>query len=312
MKKNVSIVVPCFNEEKVLPLFWKKLCEVVEGISDKTFEAVFVDDGSQDSTLSVIKSLPSSKIKVVYVSFSRNFGKEAALYAGLKTATGDLVAVMDADLQDPPELLKEMIGAIELEGYDSVATRRKNRKGESLIRSFFANCFYKIYNHVSRMKIVPSARDYRMMTRQMLNAVLSLGEYNRFTKGIYSWVGFKTKWIDFENVERAAGQTKWSFWGLLFYSLEGICSFSTASLTMVSGIGISLCLLSFLGIIAVVALKLNGVSAAYGWSSLICVLFFLSGVQLFCLGILGQYLAKTYLETKRRPLYIVKETSNHS
>ncbi|MBO4643613.1 MAG: glycosyltransferase family 2 protein [Alphaproteobacteria bacterium] len=307
MKRKVSIIIPCFNEEQVLPLFWEKLCEVASGIPDKTFEAVFIDDGSQDATLSVIKSLTSEKIKTNYLSFSRNFGKEAALYAGLKAATGDLVVIMDADLQDPPELLNEMIQGIEREGYDSVATRRKDRNGESVIRSFFAKCFYRIFNYISDVKIVSGARDYRIMTRQMADAVLELGEYNRFTKGIYSWVGFKTKWIDFENVQRAAGKTKWSFWTLLLYSLEGICSFSTAPLTLVAGIGISLCSLSFLGISVVILLKLTGAPAAYGWSSLICVLFFLSGVQMFCLGILGRYLAKTYLETKHRPLYIVKE-----
>lgn len=309
MPEKLTVVVPCFNEEAALPLLWDRLERVANGLPDREIEAVFVDDGSVDATLSVIKGLKSAGIKTTFISFSRNFGKESALYAGLKAATGGLVAVMDADLQDPPELLPEMIDAIENGGFDCVATRRRNRKGESVVRSFFANGFYRIFNRISRLKIVPGARDYRLMTRRVVDAVLSLGEYNRFTKGIYAWVGFDTKWIEFDNAERAAGRTKWSFWSLFAYSLEGFCAFSTAPLTMVACIGVGLCFLSFLGIATVVGLKLAGAPAAYGWSSLICILFFLSGVQLFCLGILGRYLAKTYLETKHRPLYIVKESN---
>ena len=270
-----------------------------------SFEFIFVNDGSKDKTLSVLKDLSKKDSRVKFISFSRNFGKEAAMYAGLKNSKGDYVAIMDADLQDPPALLPEMYDAIVKEGYDSVATRRVTRKGEPVIRSFFARMFYKIINKISKADIVDGARDFRLMTRQMVDAIVSMEEYNRFSKGIFGWIGFDTKWLEYENVERAAGETKWSFFKLLRYSIEGIVAFSTFPLSLTFIFGILFCLVA---IIFIIVRTLIFGDATSGWPSLVCIMFFISGIQLCCMGILGQYLSKTYLETKKRPIYIIKET----
>lgn len=262
-----------------------------------------------DSTLKEIKSLAEENECIKYISFSRNFGKEAAIYAGLKNASGDLVAIMDADLQDPPALLPEMYKAIVEEGYDSVATRRVDRKGEPPIRSFFARKFYKIMNKISNTDIVDGARDYRLMNRKFVNALLEMGEYNRFSKGLFGWVGFKTKWIEFENVERVAGETKWSFWKLFRYSIEGIVAFSTAPLALSAVLGVIMCILGAVAIIFIVIRQLMLGNSVPGWASLSCIILFLGGIQLLCLGILGSYMAKTYLEVKKRPIYISSETN---
>ncbi len=306
--KKLSVIVPCYNEEEMLPVFYAELKKNLRNLDGIKSEMIFIDDGSVDGTLQYLKSLSKKDKDVKYVSFSRNFGKEAAIFCGLKKSMGDYVVVMDADLQDPPSLLKSMLIAIEKEGYDSVATRCTTRKGEPVIRSFFANCFYRILNRISHVKIVLGARDFRMMTRQMKDAVISMVEYNRFTKGIYPWVGFKTKWLDYENLKRVKGSTKWSFWKLFVYSIEGITAFSTVPLVLASFVGLFFCLMSFLGIIVIIVRVLIWDNSAYGWPSLVCFLFFMSGIQLFCIGILGQYLSKTYLETKHRPIYIVKES----
>ena len=272
------------------------------------FEIIFIDDGSKDKTLEVIKKLSEQDECIHYVSFSRNFGKEAAMYAGFEHANGEYVVTMDVDLQDPPHLIPEMIRCIEEEGYDSVATRRVTRKGEPPIRSFFARRFYGLINKISDADIVDGARDFRMMKRDMVNAILSMPEYNRFTKGIFGWVGFKTKWIEFENVERAAGETKWSFWKLFRYALEGIIAFSTVPLTIVSLIGVIVCIIAFLFLLFVVIRAVIFGDPVAGWPSLICVISFLSGIQLLGIGVVGMYLSKTYLETKKRPIYIKKES----
>lgn len=303
--EKLSVVVPCYNEEEALPIFYREVKKVSKKMKNLDFEFIFVDDGSRDKTLEVIKSLNKVDQTVRYVSFSRNFGKEAAMYAGLKTSVGDYVAIMDADLQDPPTLLPEMYKAISEENYDSAATRRVTRKGEPVIRSFFARLFYKIINKISKADIVDGARDFRLMTRQMVDAILSMEEYNRFSKGIFGWIGFKTKWIEFENVERVAGETKWSFFKLFLYSLEGIVAFSTFPLSLAFIIGITFCLLA---IIFIIVRTLIFGDATKGWPSLVCIMFFISGIQLLYMGILGQYLSKTYLETKKRPIYIIKET----
>jgi len=306
--RKISLIVPCYNEELTIPIFYNKISEVMDEMSYVQFEILFVDDGSQDTSLQLIKALRNSDSRVRYVSFSRNFGKEAALYAGLKHAIGDYVAVMDVDLQDPPELLIKMYNYLCEDGYDCVATRRANRKGESKIRSFFAHSFYKLMGKISKIEIVDGARDYRLMTRQMVDAVLEMGEYNRFSKGLFAWVGFHTKWLDYENIERVSGDTKWSFCKLLSYSLEGIMAFSTFPLTISTIVGIFLCFISFLSIILIVARRLVYNDPVQGWASTICIILFVGGAQLFCTGILGQYLAKTYLEVKHRPVYLVKET----
>ncbi len=305
---KISIVVPCYNEQESLPLFYKEITKVAEEMKKVKFEFIFINDGSKDNTLNSLRDLSKKDKRVRYVSFSRNFGKEAAIYAGLKNSTGDFVAVMDADLQDPPALLPEMYQAIVDEGYDSVATRRVTRKGEPPIRSFFARLFYKLINKISNADIVDGARDYRLMTRQMVEAILSMQEYNRFSKGIFGWVGFNTKWIAYENVERVAGETKWSFWKLFLYSIEGIVAFSTLPLTIASILGIIFCFIAFVMILFIIIRTLIFGDPTSGWPSLVCIIFLVSGVQLFCMGIIGQYLSKTYLETKKRPIYIVKET----
>jgi len=308
--KKISLVVPCYCEEEALPIFYREAVRVVEEqLSAYEIEFILVDDGSSDGTLAVMKTLAGKDPRVKYVSFSRNFGKEAGIYAGLQQSGGDYVAILDADLQDPPSLLPQMLACIEQEGYDCAATRRVTRKGEPPIRSFFARRFYRLIRHISKTEIVDGARDFRLMTRQMTDAVLSLCEYNRFSKGIFGWVGFKTKWFEYENVERAAGETKWSFWKLFLYSLEGIAAFSTTPLALSSVIGLIFCLIAFVLILVTIIRQLTWGGSAYGWSSLVCIILLVSGVQLFCVGILGQYLAKTYLETKHRPIYLIRETN---
>lgn len=307
--EKISVIVPCYNEEEVLPLFYEEMNRVAGLMDGYDFEYVFVDDGSRDATLCVVKELAARDQRIKYVSFSRNFGKEAAMYAGFTYASGDYVAVMDADLQDPPALLPEMMDAIKNEGYDSVATRRVTRKGEPVIRSFFARCFYRLMRRISKTEIVDGARDYRLMTRQFVDSLLSLSEYNRFSKGLYGWVGYRTKWIEFENVERAAGETKWSFWKLLLYSIEGIVAFSAAPLAIAAVTGILCCLLAFVFILFIVVRTLMFGDPVAGWPSMICVILLTGGLQLLCIGILGEYLAKTYLEVKNRPIFICKESN---
>ncbi|MCI8673387.1 MAG: glycosyltransferase family 2 protein [Lachnospiraceae bacterium] len=309
MSETISIIVPSYNEEKSIPFFYEAICEEREKFKkiDVELEMIFVDDGSKDRTLEVVKELRGRDEQVHYISFSRNFGKEAGIYAGLEHATGDYLVLMDADLQDPPSYLMEMYQAIKEEGYDSVATRRVDRKGEPVIRSFFARQFYKLMNKISNTEIVDGARDYRLMTRQMADAILSMKEYNRFTKGIYGWVGFRTKWLEYQNVERVAGETKWSFWKLFKYSLEGIMAFSTAPLALASWAGVLMCVIAAIAIVFIVVRALMFGDPTSGWPSLACIIIFIGGLQLFCIGVLGQYLAKTYLETKERPIYICKE-----
>lgn len=304
----ITVIVPCYNEQESLPLFYKEIVKVAKKMKEVNFEFLFVNDGSKDKTLDILRDLSKKDKRVRYVSFSRNFGKEAAMYAGFENSKGDYLVVMDADLQDPPSLLPEMFKYIKEEDYDSVATRRVTRKGEPPIRSFFARMFYKIINRISKADIVDGARDYRLMTRQMVDSILSMKEYNRFSKGIFGWVGFKTKWIAYENIERVAGETKWNFWKLFLYSIEGIIAFSTVPLTIASVFGIIFCIIAFLLILFIITKTLLYGDPVAGWPSLVCIIFLVSGVQLFCLGIMGQYLSKTYLETKDRPIYIVKET----
>ena len=309
MMEKVSLVVPCYNEEEVLPYFYEEFCRVAKQLSDYIVEVIFIDDGSKDQTLSVVKKFSEKDARVKYLSFSRNFGKEAAIYAGFQYADGEYVAMLDADLQDPPSLLPKMLQAIKEEGYDSVATRRVSRKGEPPVRSFFARCFYKLMNKISTAEIMDGARDYRLMTRQFKDAILEISEYNRFSKGIFGWVGFKTKWIEFENVERKAGETKWSFWKLFKYSLEGIIGFSTAPLAMVSMLGVGVCMIAFLFLLFILVKTICFGDPVAGWSSMACIILMLGGIQLLCMGILGMYLSKTYLETKKRPIYICGETN---
>lgn len=306
--KLLSVIVPCYNEEENVPYFYEELMKQEAFFHGKEveLEIIYVNDGSKDHTVEEVKKLHERDERVHLVSFSRNFGKEAAIYAGLRKAKGDYAVLMDADLQDPPSLLPEMFGYVE-EGYDSVATRRVNRKGEPVIRSFFARRFYGLMRRISKTEIVDGARDYRLMTRQYVDAVLSLCEYNRFVKGIYGWVGFETKWIEYENIERAKGETKWSFWKLLKYSFDGIVAFSTAPLALASIFGIFFCVLAFLLIIFIIIRTAVFGDPVSGWPSLVCIISMIGGVQLFCLGVLGQYLSKTYMEVKKRPIYIVKE-----
>lgn len=304
---KISVIVPCYNEEESLPFFYKEMVKVMDEMNDFSFEIIGINDGSSDNTLKELKNLANKDNRVKYISFSRNFGKEAAIYAGLENSKGEYVVMMDADLQDPPKLLPEMMKYIKEEGYDSVATRRVTRKGEPPVRSFFARMFYKIMNKISKTEIVDGARDYRLMTRQFVNSLLELSEYNRFSKGLFGWVGYNTKWIEFENVERVAGETKWSFWKLLIYSIEGIVAFSTAPLAIAALMGILFCIIAFIFIVVIVVRTLAFGDPVSGWPSTICVILLLGGIQLLCVGILGEYLAKTYLETKKRPIYICKE-----
>lgn len=309
----LTVIVPCYNEEEAVPYFYEEMCRTVEEFHHRwpqvAFEFLFVDDGSGDGTMRVVKSLREKDERVRYVSFSRNFGKEAAIYAGLEKSRGDYVVLMDADLQDPPGLLPEMFAALCEEGYDSAATRRSTRKGEPPVRSFFARCFYRLINKMSKTEIVDGARDYRIMTRKMADAILSMGEYNRFTKGIYGWVGFSTKWISYENVERVAGETKWSFWKLFLYSLEGIVAFSTVPLALAAVLGMLMLIFAFLLIVFIICRTLIFGDPTSGWPSMVCIIVFIGGIQLFSVGIMGQYLAKTYMETKHRPIYISREES---
>ena len=305
--EKISIVVPCYNEEKSLPYFYEEIDKVSKKMKSVVFELLFIDDGSNDKTLEVLKDLSKKDKRVKYLSFSRNFGKESAIYAGLENSTGDYVTLMDADLQDPPELLSKMYNCIKKEGYDSVGTRRVNRIGEPPIRSFFARCFYKIINKISKTEMVDGARDYRLMTRQMVDSIISMKEYNRYSKGLFSFVGFKTKWLEYENVERVAGETKWSFWKLLRYAFDGIIAFSTTPLLISTFIGILFCIISFIAIIAIIIKTLCFGDPVGGWPSMVCIIFMVSGIQLFCIGIIGAYLSKTYLETKNRPIYIIRE-----
>lgn len=304
----LSVIVPCYNEEENVPYFYEELMKLTPFFEEKKLdlELIYVDDGSKDGTVSEVKKLNEKDDRIKLVSFSRNFGKEAAIYAGFSKSKGDYVVMMDADLQDPPSLLPKMFRYIE-EGYDSVATRRVSRKGEPVIRSFFARLFYKLINKISKTDIVDGARDYRLMTRQVVDAILSIGEYNRFSKGIFGWVGFNTKWVEYENVERTKGETKWSFWGLFLYSIEGIIAFSTAPLAFASIMGVLFCVIAFVIIITIIVRSLFWQDPTSGWPSLVCIISMVSGVQLLCLGILGQYMSKTYLEVKHRPIYLVKE-----
>lgn len=308
-ESRISVVIPCFNEEEALPLYYREMCRVMEKMSGVEFELLFVDDGSTDRTLKILKEMNEKDVRCRYLSFSRNFGKEAALYAGLKNVSGDYVATMDVDMQDPPGLLPEMYRILTEEDYDSVATRRSTRTGEPKIRSFLSESFYKFINRISKTEIVNGARDYRLMKRKMVNAVLEMSEYNRFSKGIFEWVGFRTKWLEFQNVGRCAGETKWSVKKLFFYSLEGITGFSVAPLSLAAVVGVIFCILSFLMILVIVVRTVIWGDPVSGWPSLACIIFMVSGIQLFCTGIVGQYLSKTYLETKHRPIFILKDSS---
>ena len=307
--KKISVVVPCYNEQEALPIFYVETTKELEKIPDVTWEFVLVDDGSKDKTLETMQKLAEKDDRVKYISFSRNFGKESAMYAGLENATGDYVVLMDADLQDPPALLGRMVKEIEENGYDCVGTRRVTRKGEPPIRSFFARMFYKLMAKISKTEIVDGARDFRMMKREMVDAVVKMCEYNRFSKGILSWVGFKTLWLEYENIERVAGQTKWNFWKLFIYSIDGIVAFSTAPLVISSVLGIAICFVAFCLMAFYVVKAIVFGDPVSGFPTLISVILMLGGLQLLCLGILGQYLAKTYLETKGRPIYIVGKTN---
>ncbi|MDR2888418.1 MAG: glycosyltransferase family 2 protein [Lachnospiraceae bacterium] len=306
--KLLSVIVPCYNEQENVAYFYDELMKNGEFFTsnDLDVELCFIDDGSEDGTVAAVKELIAKDDRVRLISFSRNFGKEAGIYAGLEKARGDFLVIMDVDLQDPPSLLPEMFKYIN-EGYDSVATRRVDRKGEPMIRSYFARFFYRMMKKISKAEIVDGARDYRLMTRQMADAILAMKEYNRFTKGIYGWVGFRTKWLEYENIERRKGETKWSFWKLFKYSLDGIAAFSTVPLAIASVVGVLFCIAAFIFIIVIIARKIMFGDPTSGWPSLVCIILMVSGVQLFCIGIIGQYLAKTYMEVKRRPIYLVKE-----
>jgi len=311
-KKLLSIIIPCYNEEEALDVIYPAIVEVMEQLESYHFELILVNDGSKDATLSKMKALAAKDERVKYYSFSRNFGKEAAIYAGFNNAKGDYVVMMDADMQDPPALLPEMLAKLETGEYDCVATRRVTRTGEGAIRSFGARMFYKIIRRMTNINIADGARDYQMMTRQMVNSVLSLTEYNRFSKGIFEWVGYRKTWIEFENVERAAGETKWSFWKLVLYSLEGIINFSSFPLTVSSYLGILMTVISFIAIIFIVIRKLLFGDPVDGWASTVCIVTFVGGIQLFCMGIMGQYMTKMYSEIKNRPRYIIQETNGEN
>lgn len=307
--KKISLIIPCFNEADTLPAFDQELNKVMSALSDHCFEIIYVDDGSVDDTLDIIKGFSERQDSVKYISFSRNFGKESAMYAGFCNSTGDYVAVMDADLQDPPSILPNMLEILESGEYDSVATRRVTRKGEPIIRSFCARQFYKLINKISDADIVDGARDYRLMTRDMVDAIIAIGERNRFSKGIYGWIGYRTYWYPYENVKRAAGETKWSFWKLLRYSMQGIVNFSEAPLAVASWFGLGCTGISILALLFIIIRKLIFGDPVAGWASTVCIIVFIGGIQLFCLGVIGQYIGKTYTETKRRPHYIISESS---
>lgn len=304
----ISLIVPCYNEQEALPIFYEESTKVLARM-DCEYEFLFVNDGSKDATLSILKDLAERDEHVTYLSFSRNFGKEAAMYAGFTNAKGDYVAVMDADMQDPPALLPQMLALLTSGEYDSVATRRVNREGEPPIRSWFARQFYRIINRISDADIVDGARDFRLMKREMVDAIAEMGEYNRFSKGIFGWIGFRTYWLPYENVNRVAGETKWNFWKLLKYAIDGIINFSQAPLAVASWFGMGMTLLSFIAVIFIVVRKLVFGDPVTGWASTACIITFIGGVQLFCMGIMGQYIAKTYMEVKQRPHYIVAESN---
>lgn len=310
--KTITCVVPCYNESKSLEYFYKEILVIMEQFKTKfnvVLEVLFINDGSSDNTLEVMKNFASQNEQVNYISFSRNFGKESAIFAGLEHAKGDYVAILDADMQDPPSLLPKMYESLQIEDIDQVATRRVTRTGEPPIRSLFARLFYKIINKISDVDIVDGARDFRLMKREVVDAIISMHEYNRFSKGIFGWVGFKTTWIAYENVERVAGETKWSFWKLFKYSIEGIVAFSTVPLTLIALIGVIVCILSLLytGYVMVDTLLYD--NPVDGWPSLICLVSFIGGLQLFSIGVVGQYISKIYLETKKRPIYVIREKS---
>ena len=305
---KLSLIIPCYNEEAAAPIFHREATEVLRGM-DAEYEMLFINDGSQDQTLAVLRSLAAQDPHVTYLSFSRNFGKEAAMYAGFCNAKGDYVAVMDADMQDPPSLLPQMMELLASGEYDSVATRRTTRKGEPVIRSWFAGKFYQLINKISNADIVDGSRDFRLMRREMVDTIVEMGEYNRFSKGIFGWIGFRTYWLSYENVERVAGETKWNFWKLFKYAVDGIINFSQAPLSIASWFGIFMTFISFLMLIFIVVRKVAFGDPVDGWASTICVMIFIGGVQLFCLGIMGQYIAKTYMESKHRPHYIISETN---
>lgn len=307
--KKISIVVPCYNEEESLPLFYKAVDKITDKMKKKaSFEFVFVNDGSRDKTLEILRDLAKKDDRVRYISFSRNFGKEAGIYAGLENATGDYVTTMDADLQDPPELLEEMFDTLESGEYDCCATKSTSRNGYSFFRKLFTKWFYKIIGKLSKTEMVAGARDFRLMTRQMVDAIVSMKEYNRYSKGLFSFVGFRTKWIEFENQERVAGTTKWNFWKLFTYAIDGIVGFSTQPLLIAAFLGVLFCLIAFVMIVVIIVKTLAFGDPVSGWPSLACIIFFVGGINLFCTGIIGEYLAKVYLEVKNRPIYIIKET----
>ena len=306
--QKLSIIVPCYNEEETVRLFYDTASAVLAGLPHIEPEYIFVDDGSKDRTILILRELAAADPHVRYLSFARNFGKEAAMYAGLQHATGELVTLMDVDLQDPPSLLPEMLRLMDTGEYDCVAVRRVTRAGEPPVRSFFARAFYRLINKMSKTEIVDGARDFRLMTRQMVDSILQVTEVNRFSKGIFSWVGYRTHWIETENVERSGGQTKWSFFKLFVYAIDGIIAFSTAPLAIASVLGLLFCIISFLAILFVIVRQLVWGGSAFGWPSLVCIILFVTGIQLFCIGILGQYLSKVYLEVKKRPIYILRET----
>lgn len=310
MGKLISIVIPCYNEEKTINIICEAIQKTMEQVDDIEYELLLVNDGSSDDTLEKMQKLAEKNTRIKYYSFSRNFGKEAAIYAGLCNAKGDYVVTMDADMQDPPELLPKMLEILETEPYDSVATRRVSRAGEPLVRSAFARIFYKLINRISDAEIVDGARDYRLMTRAMVQSVLSLSEYNRFSKGIFAWVGYRTKWIEYENVKRVDGETKWSFWKLLKYSIDGIVNFSNVPLMISSYLGIAMTFVSFLAIVFIIVRKMIFGDPVSGWPSLACIITFVGGIQLFCMGIMGQYLSKTYMEVKKRPHYVICSTND--
>lgn len=307
--KLLSVIVPCYNEEENVPYFYEELMKQEQALSEQNIcmEILYIDDGSRDRTAEAVKKLHERDARVRLVSFSRNFGKEAGIYAGLQKAKGDYVVLMDADLQDPPSLLPQMFTYLLEEGYDSVATRRVSRKGEPVVRSFFARMFYRLMKRISQTEIVDGARDYRLMKRCVVDSILSMTEYNRFTKGIFGWVGFRTKWLEYENIERTKGETKWNFWKLFLYSLDGILAFSTVPLGIVSIIGLLFCVMAFILIFFTIARTILFGDPTSGWPSLVCIIALISGVQLLCLGIVGQYMSKMYMEVKNRPIYLVKE-----
>ena len=307
--KKVNLIVPCYNEAEALPLFKDELNKVIQTLDQYTFEILLINDGSTDTTLSVMKEICDTDSHYKYISFSRNFGKEAAMYAGFCNSDGDYAAIMDADMQDPPALLPDMLHCLETEDYDSVATRRVSRIGEPKIRSFFARNFYKLINKISDADVVDGARDFRLMKREMVDSIVEMSEYNRFSKGIFSWVGFKTEWLEYENVNRIAGETKWSFWGLFKYAVDGIINFSETPMSLASGLGIFLTIFSFLMVIFIIIRKEIFGDPVAGWPSLACIIIFIAGLQFLCMGIMGKYIAKTYLEVKNRPHYIVSETN---